>query len=355
MIIHEPIRGRGTTANIQNRFEQRDLVEYDDVDWRDEDSPKPKTVFLPDATKSLITYNQSPDVGFSAGINPYRGCEHGCVYCFARPTHEYLAFSAGLDFETRIMVKHDEPKILRRELRSARWEPQPIGLSGNTDAYQPVERELKLTRQCLEVLRDFRNPVGIITKNRLVTRDIDILREMAEHHCAVVYISLTTLDLKLNRIMEPRTSSPNQRLDTIRQLTDAGIPVGVLVAPMIPGLNDSEMPRLLEAAADAGARHAGYIALRLPHAVAPLFTQWLEEHFPDRRDKVLNRVRAMRDGALYRSDYGTRMRGTGIYAEQMAHLFAISARKYGFNKSKPPITVDSFRVPSQVGDQLGLC
>jgi DNA repair photolyase len=354
MICNGTIKGRGTSANIQNRFEQRDLVAYDDLDWDGEEEPRPRTQFLPDASKSIIAYNDSGDVGFDAGINPYRGCEHGCVYCFARPGHEYLAMSAGLDFETRIMVKHDAPRLLRQELRARKWKPQTIMMCGNTDPYQPVEKELKLTRQCLEVLNEFNNPVGMITKNKLVTRDIDILSEMAAKNCAMVYVSLTTLDLKLNRIMEPRTSSPAQRLDTIRQLADANIPVGVLTAPIIPGLTDQEIPQLLEAAADAGATQAGYIVLRLPHAVAPLFEKWLEDHFPDRKDKVLNRLRSMRDGLLYKAEIGTRMRGTGFFADRIADMFTVYARKHGFNRGSVPVSAGGFQVPVEKGDQIAL-
>jgi len=354
MISQGAIKGRGTTGNIENRFEQRDFVPYDDLDWDGEECPRPKTQFLPDATKTVITYNDSADVGFDAGMNPYRGCEHGCVYCFARPGHEYLAMSAGLDFETKIMVKHDAPKLLRKELAARKWKPQTLMMSGNTDPYQPIEKELKLTRQCLEVLNEFNNPVGIITKNKLVTRDIDIYREMAAKNCAMVYVSLTTLDLKLNRVMEPRTSSPAQRLDAIRQLADAGIPVGVLTAPIIPGLTDQEIPQLLAAAAEAGATQAGYIVLRLPHAVAPLFEQWLEDHFPDRKDKVLNRLRSMRDGLLYKAEIGTRMRGTGFFADRIADMFKVYARKYGFNQGSFGMSAEHFQVPIQTGDQMGL-
>lgn len=344
-----PTRGRGTSTNIQNRFMQRDVIEDEE-----EDPTRPKTVFLPDASKSVLSYNASPDVGFDASVNPYRGCEHGCAYCYARPTHEYLDFSAGLDFETRIMVKHHAPDLLRRELRAKKWVPQLIGMSGVTDCYQPIERELELTRGCLEVVRDFRNPVVIITKNRMVTRDIDLLQEMAEYNGARVFVSVTTLDLDLNRKLEPRTSSPVQRLEAIRQLSDAGIPVGALVAPIIPGLNDHEIPSILEAVADAGGQFASYIVLRLPHAVAPLFDTWLEQHAPGHREKVLNRMRSMRGGKNYDSDFQQRMKGSGIHAEQIATIFRVYKQKYHLEVPREPLSTEHFRVPVQPGDQMGL-
>ncbi|MFP6584289.1 MAG: PA0069 family radical SAM protein [Candidatus Hydrogenedentota bacterium] len=355
MLLNQPTRGRGTAHNVPNRFIEKDVVPYDDADWlEDEESPRPKTLFLPDASKSILSYNASPDVGFDASVNPYRGCEHGCAYCYARPTHEYLDFSAGLDFETRIMVKHHAANLLRSELRAKKWISQLVGLSGVTDCYQPIERELKLTRSCLEVFRDFRNPVVIITKNRMVTRDIDILKEMTETNCVRVFVSVTTLDLGLNRTLEPRTSSPSQRLEAIRQLSDAGISVGALVAPIIPGLNDHEIPTILEAVADAGADFASYIVLRLPHAVAPLFDTWLEQHAPGQRDKVLNRMRSMRGGKIYDSDFKQRMRGSGIHAEQIATLFRIYKQKYHLELPRETLATEHFRVPVQPGDQMTL-
>ena len=239
----QPIRGRGSATNPANRFDRMDYVP--DEEHGAIDQPKPKTQLFRDRSKSIITYNDSPDVGFNAAVNPYRGCEHGCIYCYARPTHEYLGWSAGLDFETKIMVKEDAPQLLRKELSSDRWRPQTLALSGVTDVYQPIERQLQLTRRCLEVLADFRNPVGVVTKNHLVTRDIDLLSRLARHEAVRVIVSITTLDVELTRIMEPRTSSPNRRLATIEALADAGIPVGVFVAPVIPGLNDYEIPMLV--------------------------------------------------------------------------------------------------------------
>src|SRR5436190_323573 len=262
-------RGRGAGANPANRFEA--LHFEPDQDWNPADDPALSTRFFRDQSATIINYNDSPDIGFDASLNPYRGCEHGCIYCYARPTHEYLGFSAGLDFESRIMVKENAPELLRRELSSPKWKPQVIAMSGVTDCYQPIERKLKLTRRCLEVLAEFCNPVVIITKNFLVTRDIDLLSELARQHAAGVFVSLTTLDAEVRRVMEPRTSPPGARLEAIKRLSQASIPVGVLLAPTIPGLTDHEIPSLLEAAAAAGARTASYVMLRLPYAVAPLF------------------------------------------------------------------------------------
>lgn len=349
--LNGPVRGRGTSGNPTNRFESTEYVPEESDEQEEE---RPGTVYIEDSTKSILTKNDSPDVGFDYGINPYRGCEHGCVYCFARPMHEYLGFSAGLDFETRIMVKRNAPELLREALRKKSWTPQPIGLSGATDPYQPVERDLKLTRACLEVLAEARNPVAIITKNRLVARDVDVLQELARFDAVMVYVSLTTLDLKLNRVMEPRTSSPGQRLETIATLSEAGIPVGVLTAPMIPGLNDHELPELLSAAAGAGARQAGYILLRLPYAVAPLFERWLEQHFPMRKEKVLSRLREMRGGKLYESEFGARMRGTGPFAEQIHRLFEVARKRARLDEHPFALSAAAFRRPGSPGDQLSL-
>lgn len=341
---------RGAADNPPNRFEQIQLER--DSDWNPEEDPLPRTQFLKDYTRTIITRNDSPDVGFEASINPYRGCEHGCIYCYARPTHEYLGFSSGLDFETKIMVKENAPALLREELSSRRWRPQILAMSGVTDPYQPVERRLKITRGCLEVLVEFRNPVCIITKNQLVTRDIDLLGGLARHRAAVVFVSLTTLDSGLRKVMEPRTSPPATRLATITALSQAGIPTGVLLAPVIPGLTDHEIPALLEAGVQAGATFAGYVALRLPHAVAPLFEQWLTAHFPEKKDKVLNRLRAMRHGKLYHSGFGERMRGEGIFADQIESLFDVARRKAGITGDGPKLSTESFRGPANL--QLSL-
>ncbi|HXU77310.1 MAG TPA: PA0069 family radical SAM protein [Methylomirabilota bacterium] len=344
----EPIPTRGAGSNPANRFEKIHLEP--DLDWNPEEDPLPRTQFLKDRTSTIISRNDSPDVGFEASVNPYRGCEHGCIYCYARPFHEYLGFSSGLDFETKIMVKEDAPQLLREELASRKWKPQVIAMSGVTDCYQPIERRLKLTRGCLEVLRDFRNPVVIITKNLLVTRDIDVLSEMARFQAAAVFISVTTLDTELRKVMEPRTSPPTARLGAISALAKAGIPVGVLVAPVIPGLTDHEIPALVEAAAQAGARTAGYVMLRLPHAVAPLFEQWLGTHFPDRKEKVLNRLRSMRQGKLNESAFGRRMRGEGIFADQVEALFDVACRKHGLGNERVSLSTAAFRKPA--GNQM---
>lgn len=332
---------RGTLAGPANRFTSTTLEREPDYD--DSEEPLPRTQFLPDDSQTIIATNDSPDLGFRASVNPYRGCEHGCVYCYARPTHEYLGFSAGLDFETRIMVKHRAAELLRRELASRRWQPQTIALSGVTDCYQPVERKLRLTRACLEVLAEFRNPVGIVTKNTLVTRDLDLLRELARHRAVVVFLSLTTLDSHLRSVLEPRTSPPQARLDAMARLADAGVPVGVMTAPVIPALNDHELPRLLEAAAQAGARHAGYVVLRLPHANKELFEGWLRTHFPDRREKVLNQIRSLREGALNSSDFNDRMRGSGPVAAQIETLFRMACRKHGLNRERLELSTAAFR------------
>ncbi len=344
-----PIRGRGASWSPANRFEKLhvDLNDVDvvDVDLETEERPQRGTQYFRDETKSVITRNNSPDVGFETSLNPYRGCEHGCIYCYARPTHEYLGFSAGLDFESKIMVKTSAPELLRTELESPRWQPQTLVLSGVTDPYQPVERKLGITRGCLEVLARFRNPVAIITKNRLVTRDIDLLRDLAAHNGVAVNISVTSLDSNLQRVLEPRTSSPQARLDAIRQLRSAGIPTGVMVAPIIPGLTDHEVPKIMDACAKAGAQFAGYTIIRLPWAVAPLFEHWLEEHFPDRKEKVMGRIRHLRENRLNNSQWHTRMTGEGIFAEQIASMFAISCRRNRIC-ARPKLSCASFQRPT---------
>jgi DNA repair photolyase len=334
------IVGRGAAGNPKNRFERIE-VEPDETEG---DQPRPETVYLRDHSRSIIARNDSPDIGFDASINPYRGCSHGCVYCYARPTHEYLGLSAGLDFESRILVKQDAPELLRKELLSSRWNPQVLSMSGVTDPYQPVERRLRITRRCLGVLAEFRNPVIIVTKNYLVTRDLDLLSELASHDAAAVAFSLTTLDDDLRRIMEPRTSRPARRLAAVEKLAAGGIPVGVMTAPVIPGLNDHELPNLLSAAAEAGATFAAYVPVRLPYAVAPLFEDWLARHFPERKDKVLNRVRSMRGGELNDAGFGSRMRGEGLFAQHIAQLFSISCRRAGMGEGRfPKLSTAAFR------------
>ena len=344
------IHGRGAAENPANRFEH---VAYErDADWDEPDDPRPKTQFYRDASTSIITRNDSPDVGFTTSINPYRGCEHGCIYCYARPYHEYLGFSAGLDFETKIVVKENAPELLRRELSSRKWKPQVLSMSGVTDCYQPIERRLQLTRQCLQVLAEFRNPVAIVTKNLLVTRDIDLLADLARDNAAAVFLSVTTLDADLARIMEPRTAQPLARLRAIRELAEAGVPVGVMVAPVIPGLTDHELPAIVHAASEAGARFAGMVPVRLPYGVADLFEQWLERHRPERKEKVLAQIRAIRDGKLNDGNFGSRMTGQGIFAEQLAKLFAVACRRAGFPARGPHLSTAAFRRPS--GPQMEL-
>ena len=335
-----PLRGRGSSSNPKNRFES---VERVPEPPEDAEESSPDTQFFSDSSKSIIAYNHSPDVGFDASVNAYRGCEHGCVYCYARPSHEYLGFSSGLDFETKIMVKEDAPELLRQELSSPKWQPQLVALSGNTDCYQPVEKQKQLTRRCLQVLLEFRNPVVIITKNHLVTRDVDILSELARYDCVGVTLSLTTLDHRLSSLLEPRASRPARRLAAIRILADAGVPVGYLQAPMIPGLTDSEAPAIAAAAAKSGATFCGYVALRLPYAVKELFEQWLDQHYPEKKRKILNRLREIRGGKLNDPHFKTRMRGEGIYAEEMAKLFQLAQKKSGITKRWPKLTIEHFR------------
>ncbi len=330
-----------------------DLTDVDvvDIDPHGEERPRRATQYFRDGTKSIVTRNSSPDVGFETSLNPYRGCEHGCIYCYARPTHEYLGFSAGLDFESKIMVKIAAPELLRAELELPRWQPQVLVMSGVTDPYQPVEKKLRITRGCLEVLAKFRNPVAIITKNRLVARDVDLLSELAAHDAAAVNISVTSLDLELQRVLEPRTSPPSARLETIKKLRSAGVPVGVMVAPIIPGLTDYEVPKILEACAKAGAQFAGYTIVRLPWAVAPLFEHWLEEHFPERKQKILGRIRDLRgNNRLNNSQWHERMTGEGVFAEQIASLFEVSCSRVGIGK-RPKLSKASFR---RTREQLNL-
>lgn len=344
--VHQnPIRGRGSSDNPANRFEDS-YLDYD-LDEETGQKPSQKTKLIRDDTKEILSKNDSPDIPFTYGLNPYRGCEHGCIYCYARPFHEFLGFSAGLDFESRIMVKYDAAEKLREKFASQNWKPEPVTLSGVTDAFQPVERKLEITRQCLQVFAEARNPVGIITKNHLVTRDIDYLQELAEYQAVHVTISVTTLDRSLARVMEPRTSQPYRRLEAIRKLSEAGISVGVNVAPIIPGLTDHECAEILEAAAEAGATHAGYTIVRLPYGVKDLFKQWLEQHFPDRKEKVLNRIRDMRDGQLYDSRFGERFHGEGEFASQISNMFKIQIKKSGLNKASIRLSVKHFRRPEK--------
>jgi DNA repair photolyase len=343
-----PLPGRGTQSNPPNRFERLHLEP--DPDCPPEERPHPHTQFFFDATESILVENDSPDIPFTFGINPYRGCEHGCAYCFARPYHEYLGWSSGLDFETKILVKLRAPELLRRELSSPRWRPQSITLCGATDCYQPAERQFRVTRRCLEVLAEFRNPVAIVTKSALVTRDRDVLAELARHHACAVYVSVTTLDAGLAGKLEPRAARPAHRLHAIRELANAGIPVGVMVAPIIPGLTDHEMPAILAAAAASGAKRAGCTVLRLPYAVKEVFLQWLDDHVPGKKARIVSRIRAMRGGRLNVSEWGRRMRGEGIFAEQVRALFLTAARRAGLKTDRLELSAAAFRRPG--GEQL---
>lgn len=333
---------RGTRKNPPNRFEALEFVPDPGHEVAD-----PRTEFLRDASQSIISRHDSPDLSFKASLNPYRGCEHGCPYCYARPYHEFLGFSAGLDFEQKIVVKPGAAEILRGELASPKWRPEPLALSGVTDCYQPVERSLRLTRACLEVLADFRNPVGIVTKNFLVTRDIDLLKKLAAFRAVSVHISVTTLDADLASKMEPRASRPNHRLEAIQKLSEAGIPVGVLLAPIIPGLNEHEIPSILRAARKAGATRANYTLLRLPHGVKKIFLDWVAESLPGSAAKIENRIREVRGGDLSDHRFGSRMRGEGDAARRIEHLFRITAAREGFRVTPFDLAIEYFRNPDE--------
>ncbi|MES2604470.1 MAG: PA0069 family radical SAM protein [Pseudomonadota bacterium] len=333
-----PVRGRATADNPAGRFEEkrkeRDADAFDAMLDAEQEMPEkqvPTQVFR-DSSRTIVTSNDSPDIGMDLTINPYRGCEHGCIYCYARPTHEYLGMSAGLDFESKIFVKHDAAALLREKLSSKNWQPSVIFFSGITDPYQPLERKLRITRSCLEVLNEFGNPAAMISKNHLVMRDVDVLGELAARNLVQVNLSITTLDNKLARVMEPRASRPEMRLRAIETLTQAGVPTGVMIGPVLPGLTDHEIPAILKAAADAGASSAGYTMLRLPYGVKDLFEKWAHEHFPDRAEKVLRRLREMHGGKLYDSEFGHRMRGEGKHAEQISTMFDLYRHRYGLTK-----------------------
>ena len=347
------VRGRGAGLNPGNRFDGLRLhVLGQHLDEAQADHPEGKQVatrIYADRTGSVINRVDSPDLGFKWTLNPYRGCEHGCVYCYARPTHELLGFSCGLDFETKIVAKHDAPGMLQRELASPKWAGEPIVMSGVTDCYQPIEAKLQITRRCLAVMAQCRQPVGIVTKSRLVVRDLDHLKRLAEADAVYVGISLTALDAYLSAVMEPRASSPADRLRAMRELSQAGIPVSAILAPIIPGINDREIPRLLESAAQAGATCATWIMLRLPYQVKALFLEWLQRHYPDRRSRIVSQVRSMHGGELYRSSFGTRMRGTGPLAEQIAATFRVFADRCGLPRRLPQLSSASFRRPNMTG------
>jgi DNA repair photolyase len=338
MLPPQPLRaqkGRGAVSNLQGRYEVYGREQFDDGwDHADEDGEPRiwKTHVTDEVAKTILTRNSSPDLPFNVSLNPYRGCEHGCIYCFARPTHSYLGLSPGMDFESKIFAKVNAPELLRQELARPSYVPEPIALGVNTDAYQPCERSLKITRRILEVLHECEHPVGLITKSSLIERDIDLLAAMAAKGQASAAITITTLDPKIARTLEPRAAAPARRLRTIRTLTDAGIPVGVSIAPVIPFVTEPDLERVMEAAFKAGALHANYIVLRLPWEVGPLFQQWLEAHFPDRAQRVMNRVRDMRGGKDYDSNFGSRMKGEGVWADLIKQRAEKAIRRFGMEK-----------------------
>lgn len=347
-------RGRGAVSNDVGRFERFEREPFDDG-W-DADDPLPvlKTEVRIEQPRSMITYNRSPDLPFDRSINPYRGCEHGCIYCFARPSHAYLGLSPGLDFETRLVARPKAASVLARELRRKSYKVAPLAIGTNTDPYQPVERDMGITRDCLQVLRDFRHPVAIVTKGTLIERDIDILGDMARDGLVRVGVSVTTLDAGLARRMEPRVPSPKRRLAVIRRLAGAGVPVRLMASPIVPGLSDHEIEALLQAGKEAGAEAASWIMLRLPREVSPLFRQWLAEHYPDRAARVMARLREMHGGKEYDAAWGRRMRGEGVYARMIAKRFDLAAKRLELDRSQPKLRCDLFRVPPAPGDQMDL-
>ena len=353
-VDRERRRGRGAHSNNSGRYEPLARISFDDGWQAIDDLPPFKTTVTVDATRKIITRNDSPDLSFDRSINPYRGCEHGCIYCFARPTHAYLGLSPGLDFESKLFMKPNAPELLERELSAPGYVPKTIAIGTNTDPYQPIERRHQIMRRILEVLERAGHPVGIVTKSALVLRDLDILARMAERNLVKVAISLTTLDAKLARTMEPRASTPQRRLDALRQLVKVGVPASTLVAPVIPAINDAEIERILDAVAAAGVRHAGYVLLRLPLEVRDLFREWLMTNFPERYRHVFKLIRDMRGGKDYDSTFGTRMTGKGPIAWMIGRRFEVACEKLGFNASKHKITVEHFRPPRPGAKQLDL-
>jgi DNA repair photolyase len=353
-VDYERRRGRGAQSNGSGRYEPLARVAFDDG-WRSLDELPPfKTTVQTDATRKIITRNSSPDIGFDRSINPYRGCEHGCVYCFARPTHAYLGMSPGLDFESKLFVKPEAAELLEKELGAPGYTPKVIAIGTNTDPYQPIERKYQVMRRILEVLDRAGHPVGIVTKSALVLRDLDILARMAERNLAKVALSVTTLDAELARRMEPRAATPMRRLETLRRLSQAGVPTTVMVAPIIPALNDSEIERILDAAQAAGVKEAGYVLLRLPLEVRDLFNEWLKANYPDRASHVFKLIRDMRGGKDYDSEWGTRMKGTGPYAWMLGRRFEIACEKLGLNVTKRKLTTELFRAPKPDDAQMSL-
>ncbi len=347
-------RGRASGINPSGRYEALARHAFDDGWSSLDDLPAFKTEVQVEKPRAIITRNESPDISFDRSINPYRGCEHGCVYCFARPTHAYMGLSAGLDFETKLFAKPDAARLLEKELSKESYQPRTIAIGTNTDPYQPIEKKWRIMREILEVLEAFNHPVGIVTKSALVMRDADILGRMAEKGLAKVALSVTTLDAKLSRTMEPRAATPSRRLETLRTLSQAGIPVSAMVAPVVPGLTDHEIERILESVAHAGAKEAGYIILRLPLEVSPVFKEWLLRHYPDRYRHVMALIRSMRDGKDYDSEWGKRMKGTGPYAWQIGRRFEMAARRLGLNTEKRSLRTDLFKAPNARAEQLML-
>ena len=347
-------RGRGAQSNASGRYEPLARVAFDDGWQSFEELPPFKTTVTLDSTRKIITRNDSPDISFDRSINPYRGCEHGCIYCFARPTHAYLGLSPGLDFETKLFAKPDAPKLLERELSAPGYVPRTIAVGTNTDPYQPIEREHQIMRRILEVLDRCGHPVGIVTKSALVLRDLDILARMAQRHLVKVALSVTTLDARLARVMEPRAATPPRRLQALRELTAAGVPASVMVAPVIPALNDAEIERILDAAAAVGVREAGYVLLRLPLEVRDLFREWLMANFPDRYRHVFKLIRETRGGKDYDSSWNARMTGTGPVAWMIGRRFELACEKLGFNKMRTRLTADHFCPPRRPAEQLTL-
>ncbi|MGB3646570.1 MAG: PA0069 family radical SAM protein [Mesorhizobium sp.] len=347
-------RGRAAGINPSGRFEPVSRHVFDDGWDSIEELPPFKTEVQVEKPRTIITRNISPDISFDRSINPYRGCEHGCVYCFARPTHSYMGLSPGLDFESKLFAKPDAARLLDRELSKEGYQPRTIAIGTNTDPYQPIEKHYRIMREILEVLEARGHPVGIVTKSALVTRDIDILSRMAERGLAKVALSITTMDRMLARTMEPRAATPTKRLEAIRQLSDAGIPASVMVAPIIPGLTDAEMERILDSARAAGAREAGYVVLRLPLEVSPIFKDWLLRHYPDRYRHVMALIRSMRDGKDYDSEWGKRMKGAGPYAWQIGRRFEMTARRLGLNVERRALRTDQFVAAARENEQLML-
>ncbi|AWN15361.1 PA0069 family radical SAM protein [Salinisphaera sp. LB1] len=350
-------KGRGALTNPASRFAATAGEDFDDgwdtIDQADEDDTAPATQLHRDPTRRVISRNESPDVPFSASINPYKGCAHGCIYCFARPTHEYLDHSAGLDFETEIYYKPEAAALFEAELRHPRYRCEAITLGANTDPYQPDDRHLGITRAILEVAHRFNQPISIVTKGAHVTRDLDLIGDMAARNLASVFVSLTSLDNELKRHLEPRAAAPAQRLRTIAALAEADVPTGALIAPVIPMITDAEMESLMTAAAEAGATRAGYVLLRLPHAIKHLFREWLDQHYPDRAQHVMSLIQQMRGGADYDATWGTRMTGTGTYADLIARRFALACKRTGINGKRFTLDTGAFRVPPAAGDQIG--